>query len=249
MSNVERVTSGVLNFDEMLGGGFVRESAVLLRGAPGTGKTTLGLQFLIEGTRRDEPGLFVSFEEFPQSLYRDATSVGWNLPALEEEGNLHMIFTSPKVLLQSLTTPDSNILRAIQQQGIQRVVVDSLTHFTQLIHNDQELRRAYHQVTSAFRREGITALYLGEEMRSDYTIQEKGRLSFVVDALVMLRYLEIDSAIQRAIVVLKMRSSAHDTAIHSYSIGQNGIVIGKRLEGKSGLLSGLTQRSIISTVQ
>lgn len=249
MSSEERVTSGIPNFDEMLGGGFIRESAILLRGAPGTGKTTLGLQFLLEGARKDEPGLFISFEEFPQSLYRDAASVGWNLPALEEQGKFKLIFTSPKVLLQSLATPDSNILRSIQQQGIQRVVVDSLTHFTQLIHDDLELRSVYHRVTSAFRREGITALYLAEEMRSDYTSQEKGRLSFVVDTLVMLRYLEIDSAIQRAIVVLKMRSSAHDTSIHSYTIGQHGITIGKRWEGKSGLLSGLTQRSIISTVQ
>ncbi|MBI5960486.1 MAG: AAA family ATPase [Chloroflexi bacterium] len=249
MANPDRITSGIPHFDEMAGGGFIRESAVLLRGAPGTGKTTFGLQYLLEGVRQNQPGLFISFEEFPQSLYRDAASVGWNLPALEEQGQLRMIFTSPKVLLQSLMTPESNIVRTLQQHGIQRVVIDSLTHFTQLIHNDHELRRVYHQVISAFRREGITALYLGEEMRSDYTSQEKGRLSFVVDTLVMLRYLEIDSAIQRAIVVLKMRSSTHTTAIHGYTVGQNGITIGKRLEGKSGLLSGLTQRSLISTVQ
>jgi circadian clock protein KaiC len=249
MANPDRISSGIPHFDEMVGGGLIRESAVLLRGAPGTGKTTFGLQYLLEGARLNQPGLFISFEEFPQSLYRDAASVGWNLPALEEQGKLRLIFTSPKVLLQSLMTPESNIVRTLQQQGIQRVVVDSLTHFTQLIHDDHELRRVYHQVISAFRREGITTIYLGEEMRSDYTSQEKGRLSFVVDMLVMLRYLEIDSAIQRAIVVLKMRSSAHTTAIHGYSIGQNGITIGKRLEGRSGLLSGLTQRSLISTVQ
>jgi circadian clock protein KaiC len=246
---MERVTSGILNLDDMLGGGFVPESAILLRGAPGTGKTTFGLQFLLEGVQRGEPGLFISFEEFPQSLYRDAASLGWDLAEVEEVGGLRMIFTSPKVLQQSLATPDSNIARMIHQLDIRRVVIDSLTHFTQMIVDNHELRRTYHQIISAFRREGVTALYLGEEMRSDYTNQERGRLSFVVDTLVMLRYLEIDSAIQRAIVVLKMRSSAHDTAIHSYSIGPNGIVVGKRLEGKSGLLSGITQRSIISTVQ
>jgi len=233
----------------MIGGGFIRESAILLRGAPGTGKTTFGLQFLLDGIRQGEAGLFVSFEEFPQSLYRDAASLGWNLPEFEAPGKLRLVFTSPRVLLQSLATPESSLIRSIQQQDVRRVVVDSLTHFTQLIGDDHELRHAYHQVVSAFRREGMTAVYLGEEMRSDYTSQERGRLSFVVDALVMLRYLEIDSAIQRALVVLKMRTSAHDTAIHSYTIGQNGIVVGKRLEGKSGLLSGLTQRSMISTVQ
>jgi circadian clock protein KaiC len=246
---MERVTTGIANLDEMLDGGFVPQSAILLRGAPGTGKTTFGLQYLLEGVRRGEAGLFISFEEFPQSLYRDAASVGWDLAAVEESGGLRMIFTSPKVLQQSLATPDSNIVRMIHQFDIRRVVVDSLTHFTQVIADNHELRRAYHQIISAFRREGVTALYLGEEMRSDYTTQERGRLSFVVDTLVMLRYLEIDSAIQRAIVILKMRSSVHDTAIHSYTIGPDGIVVGKPLSGKSGLLSGLTHRSIISTVQ
>jgi circadian clock protein KaiC len=249
MADIERVSSGIPNLDDMLGGGFIPESAILLRGAPGTGKTTFGIQYLLEGLVKGEAGLFISFEEFPQSLYRDAASLGWDLPALEKEGRLHILFTSPKVLLQSLATPDSNIARSIQQHDFRRIVVDSLTHFTQMIGDDQELRRVYHQVISALRREGVTTLYLGEEMRSDYTNREKGRLSFIVDSLVMLRYLEIDSAIQRAIVVLKMRSSVHDTAIHGYTIGQNGITIGKRLEGKSGLLSGLAQRSLISTVQ
>jgi circadian clock protein KaiC len=129
------------------------------------------------------------------------------------------------------------------------VVLDSLTHFTQNTNDDHALRRTYHQVISAFRREEITALYLAEEMRSDYTSRERGRLSFIVDSLIMLRYLEIDSAIARAILVLKMRSSAHDTAIHSYTIGEGGITVGAPLEGKSGLLSGITQHRIISTVQ
>jgi circadian clock protein KaiC len=246
---MERVITGIPNLDEMLGGGFISQSAILLRGAPGTGKTTFGLQYLLEGVRRGEAGLFISFEEFPQSLYRDAASLDWDLEAVEESGGLRMIFTSPKVLQQSLATPDSNIVRTIHQFDIRRVVVDSLTHFTQMIADSHELRRTYHQIISAFRREGVTALYLGEEMRSDYTNQERGRLSFVVDTLIMLRYLEIDSAIQRAIVILKMRSSAHDTAIRSYMIGPEGIIVGKPLTGKSGLLSGLTQHSIISTVQ
>jgi circadian clock protein KaiC len=249
MPDEDRVTSGIPVLDEMLGGGFIRQSAILIRGAPGTGKTTFGLQYLREGVQQDETGLLISFEEFPQSLYRDAASLGWDLPALEDGGKLRMIFTSPDVLLRSLTTPDSSILKVIQEYKIQRIVIDSLSHFTQLIGDGYELRRVYHQVISAFRREGVTAMYLGEEMRSDYTSQEKGRLSFIVDCMVMLRYLEIDSAIRRAIVVLKMRSSAHDTAIHSYTIGQNGITIGEPLEGKSGLLSGLTSRSLISTVQ
>ena len=249
MSKPGRVTSGVPHLDELLDGGFIEESAILVRGAPGAGKTTFGLQFLLEGVRRGEPGVFISFEEFPQSLYRDALSVGWNLAEVEETGGLRMVFTSPQVLLHSLSTPDSGLLAAIHQSGARRVVLDNLTHFIQLIPDSHDLRRVYHQVISAFRREGITAMYLGEEMRSDYTNHEKGRVSFIVDCVVLLRYLEIDSAIQRALLVLKMRSSAHNTTIHSYTIGQGGLAVGAPLKGKSGLLSGLAHRSMISNVQ
>ncbi len=244
-----RVTTGIAGLDTMLNGGFISESAVLLRGAPGTGKTTLAFHYLLEGARRGESGLLISFEEFPKSLYRDATSLGWNLADYEASGGLHMMFTSPAVLLASLSVPDSPLMRMLMNTDIRRVALDSLTHFTRISSNTHELRRIYSTVVNAFRREGVTAMFLGEETRSDFTNDEKGRLSFIVDSLVMLRYLEIESAIQRAIVVLKMRSSDHDKSIHSYSIGHGGITVGGPLEGRIGLLSGLSHHSMISTVQ
>ena len=133
--------------------------------------------------------------------------------------------------------------------NVRRVVVDSLTHFTRFTSDTHELRKTYSMVVNAFRRESMTTLFLGEEMRSDFTSQEKGRLSFIVDCIVLLRYLEIESAIQRAIVVLKMRSSDHDKSIHGYSIGAGGISVGEALDGRVGLLSGISNQSMISTVQ
>src|SRR5207248_2560754 len=150
-----------------------------------------------------------------------------------------MIFTSPQVLLASLSSPDSPLMRTLTDGTIRRVVIDSLTHFTRISSDTYELRNIYNTVINAFRREAVTVMFLGEEMRSDFTADEKGRLSFVVDCIVMLRYLEIDSAIQRAILVLKMRSSDHDKTIHGYSITANGMVISDPLEGRIGLLNGI----------
>lgn len=249
MSTQTRVATGTTGLDTMLQGGFIRESAILVRGAPGTGKTTLSFQYLLEGTRRNEPGLFVSFEEFPESLYRDAESVGWHLPDYEASGALQLMFMSPQVLLSSVQSPESPLMQVLMANNIQRVVVDSLTHFTRMTDDTFELRRIYNTVTNAFRREGVTSMFLGEEMRSDYTTEEKGRLSFVVDCIVMLRYLEIESAIQRAMLVLKMRSSDHDKAIHGYTIGPGGLTVGDPLEGRIGLLNGLSRHTMISTVQ
>ena len=140
-------------------------------------------------------------------------------------------------------------MRMLLNNNIQRVAIDSLTHFTRMSGDTYELRHIYNQVVNAFRREGVTAMFLGEEMRSDFTAEEKGRLSFIVDCIVMLRYLEIESAIQRAILVLKMRSSDHDKTIHSYNIGSGGLSVGEAFEGRGGLLSALSRQSMISTVQ
>jgi circadian clock protein KaiC len=246
---MQRLTTGVTGLDTMLNGGFIPESAILLRGAPGTGKTTLAFHYLIEGTKRGEAGLFISFEEFPKSLYRDAESLGWNLKEYEASGLLHMMFTSPEVLSASLSSPDSPLMRTLIEHDIRRVVVDSLTHFTRLTNDTHELRNIYTTIVNAFRRESVTTMFLGEESRTDFTASEKGRPAFIVDCIILLRYLEIESAIQRAIVVLKMRSSDHDKTIHSYSIGQGGITIGEPMEGRNGLLSGISGQSIISTVR
>jgi circadian clock protein KaiC len=242
-----RVSSGVPGLNEMLYGGFITESAVLVRGAPGTGKTTIGLQYLLEGVRCGEAGLFVTFEEFPRSIYRDAQSFGWDIKPLEERGQLQILFTSPDVLLDSLSSTSSALMQLITTHNIRRVVLDSLTHFTRLTSSSSTLRSLYSTVINSFRREGITAMYLSEEMRSDFTSSEKGRLPFIVDCILLLRYLEFESAIQRGILVLKMRSSDHDKAIHRYEISGKGVEVGGPLEGRIGLLSGITQHSIIST--
>lgn len=245
----KRLATGVAGLDQMLSGGFVPGSAILVRGAPGTGKTTLAFHYLIEGARNGEPGLLISFEEFPKSLYRDATSLGWDLRKWEEDGKLHILFTSPNVFLSSLTTDDSPVSRLIAEHNIQRVALDSLTHFTRVTSDTHELRNIYNTVINGLKRGDVTSMFLGEESQSDFTADEKGRLSFVVDCIVMLRYLEVESAIGRALLVLKMRSSAHDNTIHRYTIGKGGITVGEPMEGYTGLLSGLARRSLVSTVE
>ena len=96
----ERLSFGSPSLDEMVGGGLLRGTATLISGAPGVGKTTLGLQFLIAGIQAGQPGLLVSFEEFPSSLIRDALQLGWDLNALEKEGLFKIIFTSPEPEIQ-----------------------------------------------------------------------------------------------------------------------------------------------------
>jgi circadian clock protein KaiC len=239
----DRVPTGINGLDEMLNGGFLEGSAVLVRGAPGTGKTSLALQFLVSGaTQYGEAGLLISFEEFPQSLHRDAQSLGWDLARLEQEGKLFMLFTSPQVLLTSLQTPTSPLNRILLENDVRRVVVDSVSHFRRLSDDSQELRQIYNSLINAFKREGMVSILIGEENRADYSRQERGRLAFVSDTIILLRYIEIDSAIQRAILVLKMRGSDHVKEIRRYEIQRGGLKITGVFEGREGILSGTPHR-------
>jgi circadian clock protein KaiC len=240
----ERVATGSGGLDTMLDGGFLPGSMALVRGAPGTGKTSLALQFLIHGAKQHEAGLFISFEEFPKSLYRDARSLGWDLQAVEEDGLLHLMFTSPEVFLASLEPPDSPLNRLIREANIRRLVLDSVSHFNRLTDDAQELRRLYTRAVNGLRRERITALLLGEESRSSYCLAFKGGLSFLVDAIIIMRYVEIDSAMQRAILVLKMRGSAHAKEIRRYVLETGGLSVLDAFKGREGLLSGTPHEAL-----
>lgn len=240
----ERVSTGVKGLDEMLSGGFLPGSMVLVRGAPGTGKTSLALQYLIHGaTKCGEPGLLISFEEFPSSLHRDAEGLGWNLKELVADGKLHLMFTSPEVFLAGLESPDSQLNQLILNGNIRRLVLDSVSHFDRLTGDVQKLRSIYTSVANGLRREGITAVLLGEKGRVDYRFVFRGGLSFIVDCIILMRYVEIESTMQRAIVVLKMRGSDHAKEIRRYEIGKGGLKVLDVFDGREGLLSGMPYRA------
>lgn len=226
----------------MLCGGFLPGSIILVRGAPGTGKTSLAFQFLLEGATHGEAGVFISFEEFPLSLYRDAESLGLNLRDMESQGKLRIIFTSPDVLLNGLQDPDNIIQRTLVEQNIRRAVVDSATHFARITEDPTELRNMYNHVVNGLRRESITTLLLSEERRSEYQRADKGGLAFLSDGIIILRYVEVESAVERAIVVLKLRGSDHTREIRHYTIQQGGLQVGGIFEERGAILSGISQR-------
>ena len=242
MSGKPRLETGIAGLDKMLAGGFLPGTANLVRGAPGTGKTVLSLQYLLHGVERGEAGLLISFEEFPQSLQTDAQGLGWDLRAWQERGLLHLYFTSPQVLLKSLEAPAGPLSDLFFEKNIKRVVLDSVTHFTRLTNDPLQLRHIYNRLINALKREGVTALLLAEEGRTETQRTERGALSFVVDSITLLRYVEVESAIQRAITVMKMRSSDHVKEIRRYEIRQGGLIVTGPFEGRESILTGISHR-------
>ncbi len=242
MSGKPRLETGIAGLDKMLSGGFLPGTANLVRGAPGTGKTVLSLQYLLHGVERGEAGLLISFEEFPQSLQTDAQGLGWDLRTWQDRGLLHLYFTSPQVLLKSLEAPAGPLSDLFFDKNIKRVVLDSVTHFTRLTNAPQQLRHIYNRLINALKREGVTSVLLAEEGHLETTRAERGALSFVVDSILLLRYVEVESAIQRAIAVMKMRGSDHVKEIRRYEIRKGGIVVTGPFEGRESILTGISHR-------
>jgi circadian clock protein KaiC len=244
MAERKRTPVGISGLDAMLDGGLISGSIALIQGAPGTGKTTMGMEFLYHGaTEEDEAGLLVTFEQFPHTLYRDALAHGWNLRELEQAGKLRVVFTSPQVFLSSLRSPVSPINSAIRDMNVKRAVIDSATQFQTLTREPVELRGYYNHLINGLRREGITTFVLSEDSGPDFVRGDRGRLAFVVDSVILLRYVEVDSVMQRAVAVLKTRGSDHDNAIRRFEIKRGGIVVHEAFKGREGLLSGISRRT------
>lgn len=248
---MERVKTGVPGLDEMLRGGLLPQTANLVEGAPGTGKTTLGMQFIYHGiVACGEPGLIMTFEEFPKQYYSDAARFGWDFHQMERDGKLRVIMTSPEVSRADLEQVGGRIERLVQEIGARRILIDSLSHFERLGRDPAHLRSIVYGFINSLKREGLTTMLtrestalLGETEGGDDTF------AFLVDSYVLLRYVEIESAVRKAILVLKMRGSDHDKGICQFEITSRGIEVQSPFEGREGIMSGSPRRMADSFVQ
>ncbi len=238
--NEQRVPFGIKGLDKMISGGLLRGSANLLEGAPGTGKTTMAMQFIYNGIKAyNEPGLIVTFEEFPQQYYHDALQFGWDLKKLEAEEKLKVIFSDPQTTLEEFEKMDGEFVSIVEKMGIKRVIIDSMTHFEAITADQYELREIETKLINALKREGVTSILLRENDNLLGQIsQVTSKIPFIVDSYTILRYVEIDSAIEKALCVLKMRGSDHQKDIRCFRITSKGIEVESKFSGREGIMSG-----------
>jgi circadian clock protein KaiC len=244
-SKNQRVPFGIKELDEMICGGLMEGSANLIEGAPGTGKTTIAMEFIHNGiTRFNEPGCIITFEEFPQQYYRDAMNFGWDLKKLEAKGLLKIIFSDPETTLKEFENVDGKFVKMIEEMKIKRLVVDSMSHFESLSMDEFHLRELQTTFINAVKRENVTSILLRE---NDSLMGQMGHLTgkipFIVDSYFLLRYVEIDSAIAKAFLILKMRGSDHQKDIRRFSISSTGIEVESKFSGREGIMSGITHHT------
>jgi circadian clock protein KaiC len=232
-----RVKTGIVELDEMLRGGFMPGDAVMLAGSAGSGKTTLGLQCLVNGVKQGEPGVYVTFEELPDQIYRDAKNFGWDLRKMEDEGKFRVVCTSPSLMLES---GDGSLLDdVLKEVQPRRLVIDSLSHLEMFVKKEDMRMEAYRMV-SYLKTRGISSILLWESPQisgTSFSVTDVG-LSFLVDCIVALKPVEIESAMRKALVILKMRGSDHDKRLREFEITSAGIKIESAFTNYEGIISG-----------
>jgi circadian clock protein KaiC len=234
----DKLATGVPGLDECLRGGLPRGSTTIVEGGTGTGKTLLGLHFLLEGARAGEPGLLLTLEETPGQLRDITAAFGWDLATLEAEGRLVIDYTSPVEL-----STDRFLNRArqlIHGRGIRRAVLDSLTSAALGVLSDRRFRELIHALGKHSQNAGVTLLMTQEvpELLGSGQVSGHG-VSTVADNIILLRYVECDGRLERAISVLKARGVNHDNRLYRAAITARGFRLDSPFRGLRGVLTGV----------
>jgi circadian clock protein KaiC len=218
MTEDNLVRTGIGGLDDLLMGGIPRGNVILLEGAIGTGKTTMGVEFVYRGASEfDEPGIIVLFEVAPEKITRDAAKLGWDLPALERENRLKIIFTTRSVFRQELQQADSLLLDEAAKMGARRIFVDGVTGVSGGV-NGPEPREAFHVLVEGLHRENLTAVLALEAS----VLNGDGRAALpeesIADTVIRLRMEDVVRATVRSIEIVKSRGHDFQMGRHSFRI-------------------------------
>ena len=228
-----RIAMGIAGLDDMLGGGLPAGYSLLVVGPSGSGKTILSTEFLAEGVRLGEPGVLAAFEKSPSQL------LSGKLDALVRGGKVGVINT--RSLNLSIDEILHDLIEMIEKMHAKRVVLDSLSGFELALAPEfsEDFRGSLYRMIAVLTGMGVTILMTSEleDRYTDLRFSPFGN-AFLADAIVMQRYIEIAGEFKRLISVVKVRGSAHSTALRMFEISDGGIVIGEPLPKYEGILSG-----------
>jgi KaiC domain protein len=222
-----RVKTGISGLDEMLQGGLPENHIVLVMGSFGTGKTTLGLQFLVEGLRQAEPCIFISLEEDKDSIMKNAATFGWDLtPALEAK-KLGIFKLEPSDAKTTIMRIKSDLPKFVKSFGAKRVVLDSVSLLNMMFSDENERRSNLFNLCQLLRTTGATSVLTAEVKDDNPRSSRDGLAEYTADGVLLLQSDENKEGgeVQLTIRIMKMRRTAHSRRVKPYSITDKGIVV------------------------
>lgn len=222
---VRRVPTGIPNFDKLIGGGFREKSINLVAGSAGCGKTIFALQYLVDGIKKyNEPGMYITFEERKERLYRDMLEFGWDLAKYEKEGKFIFLKYKPAQVKKVLIEGGGIIDTMITEFKIKRLVIDSISSFVLLYQDELSKKEAALGLFELIEKWNLTAVLTSED-ESPHEGLIIAALEFEVDGIILLYHVKKRGKRIRAIEIIKMRGTKHSESTMLLEIMDNGIVI------------------------
>ncbi|MGQ0534820.1 MAG: RAD55 family ATPase [Methanobacteriota archaeon] len=224
-----RASTGVAGLDQLLGGGIPRGFVLCVMGSFGTGKTTLGLQFLGEGLARGERAVFVSLEEEGPDLMVAARNLGIDLAKSVDDGRFTILKLSLIDARATLRRINSDLLGMIREARADRVVLDSVSLLNSVFASDAERRAVLFEVCDAIRSSRATGVITAELADpNDRFASRDGLVEYVADGVVALQHREDaggTGALHLEVAVLKMRRSRRSRRVVPFEITDAGLAV------------------------
>jgi circadian clock protein KaiC len=223
-SMAKRSVIGVDALDDLIGGGIFDGSTTMVVGVSGVGKTVLGTQLLQEGVlKQGHRGLLVSLDEHPAQILRNAATLGLNLQAQVDSGEIRILFESPQEL--EIDVHFAQIVHLVEKHNIQRLVIDGMTSYSTALADHALYRDFFHAIVGFSKTRLMSTFfnYENPEFLGISSFMPDFPVSSIVDNIILLSLVELNSSLRRCITVVKSRGSAHQFDSREYVIKEGGI--------------------------
>lgn len=233
-----RMPSGLSALDDLLGGGIERGTSTLFVGAPGTGKSTVAVQFAIAAAMRGECAALFCFDESINTLRTRCAGMNMDLGPHLDSGAIRVRQVDPAELSPGEFVHE--IREVVANHGATVVIIDSLNGYLNAMPDERFLIVQLHELLTYLGQAGVATMLIGAQHGLiGMQMQTPVDASYLADSVVLLRYFEDEGEVRQAISVLKKRGGAHERSIRSFSLGSNGICVGPPLRNFRGILSGI----------
>ncbi len=216
--------TGIAGLDDILYGGIPKGNVVMVEGPPGTGKTTMGMQYLIKGAQKNEPGIYITFEETPEQIAENMSNYEWDINILEESNLIKIVSFSPQIVHEDMLSTSGIFEKMIRSFNCQRIVIDSISLIKYLNKEESNVRELIYSLRNILHKHSLTALLINEEIDTNINIHSIE--NFVVDGIIQMSYQFLNENIRSYVLeVIKMRGTKISNYQHNYLLTDKGIHI------------------------
>jgi circadian clock protein KaiC len=231
----DRITTGIADLDELLGGGIYRGSTVLVSGTAGAGKSSISAFLAKAACERGERCVYFAYEESPQQIARNMRSIGIDIAPYLKSGQLKCISARPTTC--GLEMHLATIHKAVREQKPSVVIIDPITNFFS-IGPENEVKAMLMRLVDFLKTQEITGVLTSLTAGGKALEATDAGVSSIIDTWLLLRDIELNGERNRAMYVLKSRGSAHSNQIREFVLSANGVRLIPPYLGREGVLTG-----------